>query len=136
QKGFMEVLARPMQPAEARFIPLSSGKTLRDIKGTEAELEEMSSKDEFANDWLRITVCLDAPRVGLGEKIRKMFPNALEVRISLTGLEGIVSPAEARRHHVPEELYRAYLTKRNGVAPPESIEAFRLLFEEVRLASD
>jgi exonuclease SbcD len=131
QKGFMEVLARPMEPAQTQFIPITSGKRLRDLKGTETELESIASRDEYADEWLRITVQLDAPKVGLGERIRKLFPNALEVRIALTGFEELKSPAESRRSHVPEELYKAYLASKHNSVPEESVAAFRELFEEV-----
>lgn len=136
RKGFMEVEARPLRPARMNFIPLASGRQLRDVSGSEAELEQIASKDQFADDWLRVTVELDAPRVGLGEKIRKLFPNALEVRVALAGLDALKSPAEMRRSHVPEELYKAYLMQRQPELPEDALRIFRELFEEVRSASD
>jgi DNA repair protein SbcD/Mre11 len=131
QKGFMEVIAHPMEPAQTQFVRLSSGKKLRDIKGNELELEAMASRDEYADEWLRVTVQLEAPKVGLGEKIRKMFPNSLEVRVALTGFEEMKSPAESRRSHVPEELYKAYLAAKHNSVPDDSVQAFRELFEEI-----
>ena len=72
------VEATPSTPARVTDIPVTSGRRLRTVRGTVAELE--AAADTYGEDYLRVWV-REAARAGLRETVAGILPNALEVRI-------------------------------------------------------
>ena len=72
------VEASPSTPARVTDIPVTSGRRLRTVRGTVAELEALAGT--FGEDYLRVWVREHA-RAGLREAVADILPNALEVRI-------------------------------------------------------
>jgi exonuclease SbcD len=72
------VEATPSTPARVTDIPVTSGRRLRTVRGTVAELEALASS--FGDDYLRAWV-REPARAGLREAVAAILPNALEVRI-------------------------------------------------------
>jgi exonuclease SbcD len=72
------VEATPSTPARVIDIPVTSGRRLRTVRGTVAELEALASS--FGEDYLRVWV-REPARAGLREAVAGVLPNALEVRI-------------------------------------------------------
>jgi len=72
------VEARPTVPARVTDIPITSGRRLRTVRGTLAELEAQAAS--FGDDYLRVWL-RERTRAGLREDTVAILPNALEVRI-------------------------------------------------------
>lgn len=84
------VEATPSTPARVTDIPVTSGRRLRTVRGTVAELEALASS--FGADYLRVWV-REPARAGLREAVAGILPNALEVRID----PEFAAPAKAGR---------------------------------------
>ena len=70
--------ARPSVPARVTDIPITSGRRLRTVRGTLAELEAQAAA--FGDDYLRVWL-REPTRAGIRDDTLAVLPNALEVRI-------------------------------------------------------
>jgi DNA repair protein SbcD/Mre11 len=68
----------PTTPAKVTDIPITSGRRLRTVSGTVAEL--IARADEFGDDYLRVWVN-EPVRAGLRDEVAQALPDALEIRI-------------------------------------------------------
>jgi exonuclease SbcD len=91
------VEARPSVPARITDIPVTSGRRLRTVRGTLAELEAQAAS--FGDDYLRVWL-REPTRAGLRDDTVALLPNALEVRID----PAFAGPTRAER---PETAYAA-----------------------------
>ena len=106
-------------------VPLKSGRTLRDVRGTFAELAAFAP--EAGDDYLRVLVDAPGPVPGLAEEVRKLLPNAVHVLLSRPEDE-VAAPERLLEGRDPSELYAAYYQKKHGAAPaPELLGLFREL---------
>lgn len=120
-KSVNVVEAGPGQPAKIEQIPLSSGRGLRRVGGTMAVLEELA--DSVGDDFLLVEL-QEVPQSGLADKVRKLLPNAVEVRVRAT--EGGSDGPPSRGGRAPQELFNDYLADIG--ATNESVET---LFDEL-----
>ena len=72
------VEASPGTPARVTDVPIISGRRLRTVRGTVAELEAGAAA--FGEDYLRVWV-REPARAGLRDDVAAVLPNALEIRI-------------------------------------------------------
>ncbi len=121
------VEAEAGRPARVRQVPLASGRALRTIRGNSLDLEAI--RDTTGEDFLRVIV-EDVPSPGLAERVREMFPNAVDVIVAPP--EGgprkreVVDPARLRD---PREQFRRYLKERD-ITDEELGKLFDELLEE------
>ena len=121
-KSVLLVEVEPGLPAQVEFRPLQSGRRLRTLRGTLAELA--TDREGVGDAYLRIE--LEEPsRVGLADDVRELFPNAVEIRLAQPDSDR-TSPTATRVGRAPGELFREYLGVRNVSDPP--LEA---LFDEL-----
>lgn len=123
------VEAAPGVPATVTDIPITSGRRLRTVRGTVAELSELA--DTVGDDWLRVYV-KEPARAGLREEVTAVLPNALEVRID-PEFAAPVTPARSRPSTAaatPAQLFHEYLGTRS-VEDPRVEELFRRLHDKV-----
>ncbi len=123
------VQASPGTPATITDIPVTSGRRLRTLRGTVAELSVLS--ESLGDEFLRVWVCEPA-RAGLREEVTALLPNALEVRIDP---EFAVTPEASRPSgggsgRAPSQLFAEYLGTR-GVADPRVEQLFARLHDRV-----
>ena len=101
------VEARPSVPARITDIPITSGRRLRTVRGTLAELEAQAAsfRDDYLRVWLR-----EPTRAGLRDDILAVLPNALEVRIdpAFAGPSRTERPATAYAARSPGQLFADY----------------------------
>ena len=117
--------AVPGQPAKVSQVPLSSGKRLRKVKGTLAELSQAASS--LREDYLLVEVN-EPQRPGLADQVRSLLPNAVEVRLPITEASSGAPPEE--RQGRPQDLFNRYL--KDVGQPNEQVEAlFDKLLDEV-----
>jgi DNA repair protein SbcD/Mre11 len=97
-------------------VPIRSGRRLRTVRGTIDELARCA--EEFGDDYLRVWLCEPA-RAGLQQDVRRLLPNALEVRID-PKFAASVDPVNAARptrtaagaERSPAELLHEYCVTR------------------------
>jgi len=113
--------AAPGAPARVRRVELTSPRTLRTVTGTVAELEALAS--EVGDALLRVVVTEPA-RAGLGDEVRALLPNAIDVQVAAPTAVAERRPSRAGRSTI--ELFHQYLTERDVDDP--AVEA---LFAEL-----
>ena len=125
-KSVTLVEVEPGLPALVDLRPLRSGKRLRTLRGTLAEVTALAG--QLGDDFLRVDL-EEKARTGLADAVRDLFPGAVEVR--LAGGEGArpSQSAAARLGRDPSELFVEYLTSRN-VDDPALVSLFDELLAE------
>jgi DNA repair protein SbcD/Mre11 len=123
------VEATPSTPARVTDIPLTSGRRLRTVRGTVAELEAQA--DTFGEDYLRVWV-REPTHAGLREAVAGILPNALEVRIdpefAAPARSGRADAADVTR--TPGQLFADFCASVR-VADPRVAALFAELHDEV-----
>ena len=127
-KGINLIEAVAGQPADVKFVPLSSGKPLREVKGTLAELTQAASS--LGDDHLLVEVN-EPPSPGLADEVRGLLPNAVEVRLPQTTATS--GPVPDDRQGRPQDLFRRYL-KEQGQRNRQMEVLFDKLLDEVLVA--
>jgi exonuclease SbcD len=130
------VEATPGTPARITDIPVTSGRRLRTVHGTLADLEARA--DSFGDDYLRVYLS-EPVRAGLRDSAAELLPEALEVRIdpefrdpdgAKPSTAGGAAPGRS-----PTQLFADYCAERQ-VADPRVAALFGELHEEVTAAAD
>lgn len=99
------VEAEPGLPAEVRQVPLTAGRRLVQLRGTLEQLEPLAGTTGDAY----LKIILDEPaRAGLADRVRDLFPEAVDVVLAASGVDGR-APREARLGRAPHELFTDYL---------------------------
>lgn len=128
EKGVSIVELHPGEAPEVRSVRIRAGHRLRDVTGTLDELE--AQKETYADAFLRVTLRCGGPLPGLGDEVRSLLPNAMQVRLDYPRSD---KPAEARiRGLTPREQYGEYLRAKHEAEPNEDeLDLFDRLLEEV-----
>jgi exonuclease SbcD len=108
-KSVTIIEAHPGQPARIDTVPLRSGRDLRTIIGTLAELAGLV--DTTGDDHLRVVV-REAPRAGLADDVRALFPDAVDVAVEASAVAEATGPRSDRVGRAPTELFAEYLAER------------------------
>ena len=125
------VEASPGAPAQVRAVPVRSGRRLRTLSGTVAELAGLIGAT--GDDLLRIRVDEQA-RAGLGDEVRAMFPEAVDVMVAPAQSPGRPPGLRAASSANPRELFAEYLAERN-IADERLNALFARLLEETYAAA-
>ncbi len=113
--------------AQVREVPVAEATALRTVRGTLAQLAEITPPE----GWLRVYV-REQPRAGLREEVQELLPRALEIRIDpeLVPAPGSGTRVAQRSGRSPRQLFADYLDSR-GHADDGVRELFDELIEEV-----
>jgi exonuclease SbcD len=126
RKVALVVEASAGTPARVTEVPLTAGRTLSIVEGTLAELKERASSARLDPDaYVRVHV-REKARVGLGDEVRELFPNAVDVVLESSGAGRTVDDSDTRVGRTPRELFDAYLRSVNV-----DDEAVTALFDEL-----
>jgi exonuclease SbcD len=126
------VEASPGVPARVTDVPVTSGRRLRTVRGTLAELEAGAAS--FGEDYLRVWL-QEPARAGLRDDTAAILPNALEVRID----PEFSAPSRPDRPDVssvirtPDQLFADYCAAEQ-VQDPRVAALFGELHDEVTAA--
>ena len=113
-------------PASVRPVPLESGRALRTLRGSFADLRDLAK--DVGDDWLRVEI--DEPaRAGLAEEVRELLPNAVQVTPRPVEADDR-APRAPRLGRSPHELFAEYLAEQD-VEDPRLIALFRELHDEL-----
>jgi exonuclease SbcD len=124
------VEAAPGVPARVTDVPITSGRRLRTVRGTVAELRAAASS--YGEDYLRVWV-REPSRAGLRDEIEEFLPNALEVRIDpefAVAASSDARPSGGGLERTPRELFAEFLQLR-GIADERLDTLFARLHDEV-----
>ncbi|ADP78920.1 exonuclease SbcCD subunit D [Pseudofrankia inefficax] len=128
------VTASPGTPASGVDIPVTTGRRLRTVRGTVAELADGAA--EYGDAYLRVWV-REPARAGLREQVQEVLPNALEVRIDPEFAAAAAAAAAGDRpsrpstgQRGPGELFHEYLGSQN-VADDRVERLFARLHDEI-----
>lgn len=125
------VEATPDVPASTELVKLKGGRGLRTLSGTLSDLKPLAGTT--GDDYLRVIVNEKA-RVGLGEEVRELFPNAVKVIIQHEATGGDGKKQLDRTNLTPHELFVAYLNEKD--TEDEGLVAlFDELYEEAHASS-
>ncbi len=128
------VEASPGTPARVTDIPVRSGRRLRTVRGTLAELE--ARKGDLGEDYLRVYLSEPA-RAGLRDDTLAILPDALEVRID----PEFAAKPERRKSEAngvartPAQLFEEYCASMQ-VADPRVTALFGELHDEITSAGN
>jgi exonuclease SbcD len=124
------VEASPGIPAKVTDIPISSGRRLRTLRASMAELHTLA--DTLGDDYLRVWL-REPARAGLRDEVLELLPHALEVRID----PEFAAPVSRSRpacdpgvERTPGELFAQFCTTRS-VDDPRVAALFARLHDEV-----
>jgi len=121
------VEAEAGRPARVEQIPLKSGRALTTIRGGSLELDQLAGTT--GDDFLRVYI-EEAPSPGLAERVREMFPHAVDVIVARPGEAAggrkAIDPGELRD---PRTQFERYLEER-GIEGDELSKLFAALLEE------
>ncbi len=109
EHGVLVIEAAAGSPAEVQQIPLESGRRLRTVSGRAHEIAAMEGTT--GDDFLRVVID-EAPSPGLADRVREIFPHAVDVTIrSPEGGRGDLRPEvdPATLRGDPGKLFRQYL---------------------------
>ncbi|MEJ7582837.1 MAG: exonuclease subunit SbcD [Acidimicrobiales bacterium] len=127
-KSVLVIDVAPGVPAAVAEHRLSAGRRLRTLVGSLDDLAPHVGRT--GTDHLRITV-LEAPRPGLGDDVRSLFPDCVDVRVVRPdGGTAAEATAAGRSGLGPTELFGQYLQER-GAASDELVALFAEVLEEV-----
>lgn len=117
--------AKPKIPAKVTPVKVSGARPLVTIRGTFDELKRQAKS--VADAYLRIFV-RERERVGLGDEVRELFPNAVKVIVEREeGREQDARPEMSA--HSPHELFEMYLAERE-IQDARLVSMFDELLEE------
>lgn len=123
-KVTMIVEAAPGAPSRTRAVPLRSGRRLRTLSGTIAELAALAGST--GDDLLRVRVDEQA-RAGLGDEVRALFPEAVDV-MAAPAESTLRAKERSSDSSNPRALFGEYLAERN-VGDERLVELFDRLLE-------
>jgi exonuclease SbcD len=125
RKSVAIVDVEPGVPAKVTEIPITSGRPLKDLRGT---FDEVVAQGAEAGDaHLRVFVQTEGPVPGLADRIREELPNALDIHMVYDRDEFQLpeTPVSSLR---PRDQFIAYFRDVHRADPPEEILA---AFDEV-----
>ena len=126
------VEATPATPARVTDLPITSGRRLRTVTGTVADLAERA--EEFGDDYLRLIV-REPYRAGLPDEVRAVLANVLQIRIDPEFARPIHRPSHAasETRNSPTELFAVFCGER-GVEDPRVAALFAQLHDDITSA--
>lgn len=128
-KGVVLVEVEPGKPAQVEEIALVAGRQLRDVRGTLDELETLA--DSVGDAYLRVFLTCDEPQPGLGDQVRELLPNALEVRLEYERGSSNTRSGDLTSLS-PRELFARYFHTSHGhAASKELLDLFDSVLDEV-----
>ena len=125
-KSVTLVEVEPGLPASVDTRPLRSGRRLRTLRGSLAQV--ISLAGQVGDDYLRVELDEKA-RTGLADEVRELFPGAVEVRLAAAFAADSSLPTARRLGRDPSELFLEYLTSRK-IEDPALVGLFDELLAE------
>jgi exonuclease SbcD len=113
EKSVVLVDVVPGKPAKVEEVPLKAGRRLLDVRGTLEELERFA---DGGDSFLRVFLVCDRPQAGLGDQVRELLPNTLEVRLEYQPEETAAKRVDLKQLS-PRQLFDRYYQERYAAKP-------------------
>ncbi|MFT5222129.1 MAG: exonuclease SbcD [Glaciecola sp.] len=134
-RGVLLVDVEPYLPAKIQKVELTTGRRLRTLKGTVAQIrDQLAETPGLATDsWVRVVV-QEPGRAGLGEEVRSFLPDAVDVAVERPE-DAEQADAEVEQwglqefHRSPVELVADYLAT-EGIEDERLTTLFHQLLED------
>ncbi len=131
EKGVFIIDAVPGLPLiEQRFVPLTKGRRLREVRG---DLNTVLARAAEAGDaHVRVVLDVAKPEPGLAQRVRDLLPAVVDIRLDYP--EVAETPSEGIAHLDPREQFvRYYRSQHSGAEPArELLVLFSELYDEVQ----
>jgi exonuclease SbcD len=132
KKSVVIVDAAAGRKARIERIPISSGRGLRVVRGTMAELR---NKEEAREDeWLKVILEVATRKPGLADEVREFLPQTLDVQLQLPPAQAQTPPPPGPS--TPIELFRRFHEAEHGELHDTLKQMFQRLYEEASHAAD
>lgn len=136
EKGYNLIDVEPGRPAKVEFRLLPRSRTLRVVHCDSGDLEDVLAEHRAEDHLYKVIVKLEAPVVGLADRVRKACPQALQIEPRYPNAPEHTAPAIDPKGFSPIEAYQRFYAERVGGEPqPAVLETFAQLYEEMAHAS-
>lgn len=130
EKHFLVVEAQPSGPVRVEAVPYQGATPLVDrearLETIEAEAEELAKAG-----WLRLTVPMTTPEPDAAQRIRKLLPNAVVIRLQLPERQAESTVPSFPAAAPASEIFEAYYRREHGKPPGDVlIQLFQELYAE------
>ncbi len=128
-KGFLYLETQPGVEIVPQFVPFQNGRRLVEVQGTWDDILALSQTNpDLKSAYLKITVSTDTGAMGLSYQVKKIFPNAIDIRREY--LDRSKEAAFPTSEWLPK-MYQEYFRKENQTeASPEIIQQFQNLYQK------
>ncbi|MGB0563419.1 MAG: metallophosphoesterase family protein [Spirulinaceae cyanobacterium] len=138
EKGVNLITVEPGRPAKVEFYTIPCLKPLQQVFCTIRNVEEVLDEYQEHPGFLKVSIDLEKPEFGLGDRIRKICPQALIIEVNYP-----LAPQDQPREPITTEnidlaaTYGQYYEQRGKGQPnPAVLNAFVALHEEFSHAAD
>ncbi|MGD2181484.1 metallophosphoesterase family protein [Lusitaniella coriacea] len=136
-KGFNLVTVEPGRPAKVEFKAIPPQKPLKVIRCDETNLDELLEANREHPGFLKVVVELNAPKIGLADRVRKVCPQVLIIEPKYLKVESQKrQPSQGKKPFDAVEAFQNYWRDRVETTPDTSIvNAFENLYQELNDAT-
>lgn len=136
EKGYNLITVEPNRPAKVEFRPLPLTRRLTVLHCDAGDMDDVLEAHRDPDHLYKVIIKLEAPVVGLADRVRKICPNALQIEPRYPNAPDIVAQSIDPQQFSPREAYMRFYGERVGADPqPDVLNAFMHLFEEMSHAT-
>jgi exonuclease SbcD len=131
EKGFNLIDVEVGRPVKVQFQPLTCQKSLKRV---ECHIDQLDEQLEIHRDYvgyLKFAIAVDAPQIGLADRVRKVCPQAVMVEPKLIQRESAKIPeTEISDRFDPIAEFQKFYSDREKTLSPDVMVAFQNLYAE------
>jgi exonuclease SbcD len=136
EKGYNLITVEPGRPPKVEFRALPLTRRLEVVSCDAGNLEDVLAESQDEGCLYKVIVKLEAPVVGLADRVRKVCRNALQIEPRYPHTSETAAPLLDPEKFSPKEAYLKFYGDRVGAEPSAAVvAAFETLFEEMSHAS-
>ena len=131
EKGFNLIDVEVGRPAKVQFQPLTCQKPLKRVECHIDQLDEQLETHRDYVGYLKFAIAVDAPQIGLADRVRKVCPQAVMVEPKLIQRESAKIPeTEVSDRFDPIAEFQKFYSDREKTLSPDVMVAFQNLYAE------
>ena len=131
EKGFNVIDVEVGRPAKVQFQSLTCQKPLKRVECHIDQLDEQLETHRDYVGYLKFAIAVDAPQIGLADRVRKVCPQAVMVEPKLIQRESAKIPeTETSDRFDPIAEFQKFYSDREKTLSPDVMVAFQNLYAE------
>ena len=131
EKGFNLIDVEVGRPVKVQFQPLTCQKPLKRVECHIDQLDEQLETHRDYVGYLKFAIAVDAPQIGLADRVRKVCPQAVMVEPKLIQRESAKIPeTEISDRFDPIAEFQKFYSDREKTLSPDVMVAFQNLYAE------